>query len=236
MTDDGLTGPAAKFLSEAEAEAVLGAFGAVTGDLLLLAADREAVVAQALGAVRLAVGDRLGMIPEGEWNLLFVVDWPLAEWNAEEERFDALHHPFTSPRDEDLDRLETDTGSVRARAYDLVLNGVELGGGSVRIHRRDVQDRVFRAIGISPEEAEAKFGFLLTALGYGAPPHAGFALGFDRLVSLLLTGRDGIRDVIAFPKTTSAACPLTSAPGTVDEAQIAELGLNILETDAEGDD
>jgi aspartyl-tRNA synthetase len=231
VTDEGLTGPAAKFLSEAEAGAVLGQLGAASGDLLLLAADREAIVAQALGAVRLALGDLLGMIPEDEWRPVFIVDWPLLEWNEEEERYDALHHPFTSPRDEDLDRLETEPASVGARAYDLVLNGVELGGGSIRIHRPDVQNRVFRAVGIPEEDAQAKFGFLLEALTYGAPPHGGFAIGFDRLVSLLVTGRDWIREVIAFPKTTSAACPLTGAPAPVSPDQVADLGLAVTQRD-----
>ncbi len=222
--DLALGGPAAKFLGEPENEALKGRLGAQAGDLLLAAADQERVVAQALGAVRLEVGRVLDLIDREAWCPLFVVDWPLFEWNEDEQRFDALHHPFTSPMAEDLDMLETDPAAVRARAYDLVVNGVELGGGSIRIHQEKTQRRVFDALAISEEDADAKFGFLLQALKYGAPPHGGFAVGLDRLVAQL-AGVTSLREVIAFPKTTSAACPLTGAPAPVSEDQLGDLGI-----------
>ena len=221
-----LTGPAAKFLTDAEREPVLAALAAAPGDLLLLVADRVKVVEQVLGAVRRELARLLGLAAPGDIRPLFVVDYPLVEWNAAEERWAALHHPFTAAKPEDLARLEEAPGEVRARAYDLVVNGVEVGGGSIRIHRSAEQSRVFRAIGLSEDQAREKFGFLLEALRYGAPPHGGFAIGFDRLVGLLL-GRDSIREVIAFPKTTSASCPLTSAPAAVTPEQIEELGLRL---------
>jgi aspartyl-tRNA synthetase len=224
LGEEGATGPAAKFLSPEETEAVRTGLGAADGDLVLLAADRENVVAPALGAVRVAVAAKLGLVPEGRWEPLFVTDFPLTEWNEEEGRLDPLHHPFTSPRPEDEAKLATEPASVLARAYDLVLNGVELGGGSIRIHREELQRKVFAAIGLSEEDARQKFGFLLEALRYGAPPHGGFAFGLDRLVGLLV-GREGIRDVIVFPKTTTAACPLTGAPSAVADGQLEELGL-----------
>jgi aspartyl-tRNA synthetase len=222
--DLAFTGPAAKFLGDEERGALLSGLSAAAGDLLLVAADKEAVVAKALGAVRLELSRILDLVEKGSWSPLFVVDWPLFEFNEEEGRFDALHHPFTSPVEEDLDLLESDPGAVRSRAYDLVVNGVELGGGSIRIHNPEVQQRVLRTLGISEEAANEKFGFLLNALRYGAPPHGGFALGMDRLVALL-AGIDSMREVIAFPKTTSAACLLTGAPAEVSAAQWKELGL-----------
>jgi aspartyl-tRNA synthetase len=221
-----LTGPAAKFLAASEAAAVLEELEAGPGDLVLLAADRETVVASALGAVRVALAKKLDLVREDEWCPVWILEFPLVEWNEEEDRWDSPHHPFTSPHPDDLGLLESDPGSVRARAYDLVLNGVELGGGSIRIHREDVQSRVFRVLGIEREEADARFGFLLEALRYGAPPHGGLAVGLDRLV-MLLVGRDSIREVIPFPKTTSAACPLTGAPAPAMPGQLDELGLGL---------
>jgi aspartyl-tRNA synthetase len=170
------------------------------------------------------LAERQGLIPDGAWAPVWVVDFPLVEWNADEERWDPTHHPFTAPRPEDLDRLESDPGGVVAQAYDVVLNGLEIGGGSIRIHDRAVQERVFALIGLDAEEAEAKFGFLLRALRLGAPPHGGIAFGLDR-IAMLLAGERSIRDVIAFPKTATGSDPLTGAPAPVPEQQLRELGV-----------
>jgi len=223
---DGLTGPIAKFFSEAQLAHLRETMGAGEGDLLLFVADDPAVVAASLGALRLHLGRRLGLVRDDEVDLCWITEFPLLEWDPETNRHYAMHHPFTSPLPEDLDRLESDPGSVRARAYDLVLNGVELGGGSIRIHRPEVQERLFRLLGIEEAEARQKFGFLLDALRYGAPPHGGIALGLDRFVRLMI-GADSIRETIAFPKTQRAQCLMSGAPGPVDEKQLEDLHIRL---------
>ncbi|UQZ91089.1 aspartate--tRNA ligase [Deltaproteobacteria bacterium Smac51] len=226
ITAEGWQGPLVKFLTEEEKEGMAKALSAKAGDVIFFGADTVQVVATVLGHVRARLAQELGLIKEGEFRLTWVTDFPMFEYDAEAKRWAAMHHPFTSPRDEDLDILESDPGQVRAKAYDLVLNGSEIGGGSIRIHRPDVQAKVFAALGIEAEEAREKFGFLLDALAYGAPPHGGCAFGLDRLV-MILAGATSLRDVIAFPKTQKATCPLTEAPGPVDPRQLLELGLRI---------
>ncbi|MEY2514987.1 MAG: aspartyl-tRNA synthetase, partial [bacterium] len=220
--DGSWRSPIAKFLSEAEIAAVTRALGAQPGDLLLAVADEAEVAAGALGALRLELARRWDLIPEGRHDVLWIVDFPMFGYNAEEGRWDALHHPFTAPVGS-FDGVGG-AGSLRSRAYDLVVDGSELGGGSIRNHDPDVQRKVFEAIGMDDEEAERRFGFLLEALRYGAPPHGGIAFGIDRIVALL-AGRDSIREVIAFPKTASGADPMTGAPAPVEERQLRELGL-----------
>jgi aspartyl-tRNA synthetase len=219
---DGWRSPTAKFLSEAELAALNQALGAEEGDLLLLVADSADVVNTVLAQMRLDLGERFELIPEGENSLLWVVDWPLMERN-DEGGWDPLHHPFTSP-DGDFD--PDNPGSARALAYDVVWNGQELGGGSIRISTPEMQTKVFAALGVSAEEAEERFGFLLEALRYGAPPHGGIAYGLDRIVQRL-SGAETIRDVIAFPKTASGSDPMTEAPAPVDERQLREVGLSL---------
>jgi aspartyl-tRNA synthetase len=222
---EGLQSPILKFLSDAAVTGLIERTGAQTGDLVFFGADKARIVNDALGALRLEVGEDLGLVEQG-WRPLWVVDFPMFEWDAEAKRWAAMHHPFTSPVDEEPAALERNPGGALARAYDIVLNVSEIGGGSVRIHRSEMQSKVFELLGIGPEEAQKKFGFLLEALKYGAPPHGGIAFGLDRLV-MLMAGADSIRDVIAFPKTQTASCPLTDAPTEVSEQQLRELHIRV---------
>jgi len=222
---EGLQSPILKFLSDAAIAGILERTKAATGDLLFFGSDKAKVVNDALGALRLQLGRDLGVV-ETDWRPLWVVDFPMFEWDAEAKRWMAVHHPFTAPVDPDPAALAADPGDAVARAYDMVLNGSEIGGGSIRIHRQDLQSAVFGLLGISAEKAQQKFGFLLEALTYGAPPHGGIAFGLDRL-AMLMSGTDNIRDVIAFPKTQSAWCPLTDAPSEVDNSQLAELHIRV---------
>jgi aspartyl-tRNA synthetase len=222
---DGMQSPIVKNLDDAALKAIVDRTGAKDGDLIFFGAGTAKVVADALGALRAKIGHEKGFVQAG-WQPLWVVDFPMFEWDEEGKRWNAMHHPFTAPADGHEDLLDTDPGRARAKAHDMVLNGWELGGGSVRIHRQDVQSKVFRALNISAEEAEAKFGFLLQALQFGAPPHGGIAFGLDRLVTMM-AGAESIRDVIAFPKTQRAQCLLTQAPNTVDELQLRELHIRL---------
>lgn len=221
---EGLKGPIAKFFEGEAGDGLAKSLDAEAGDLLLFVADKKSVVADALGALRLKLGKDLNLIDETQFNFLWVTEWPLFEYDEEEGRYYAAHHPFTMPAD--VDGLETDPGNVKAQAYDLVLNGFELGGGSLRIYQRDVQEKMFKALGFTADEAREQFGFLLDAFEYGTPPHGGIAFGLDRIV-MLLSGSTNLRDTIAFPKTASASDLLTDAPSSVDNAQLVELGIAI---------
>ena len=216
----------AKFLEEDKLESIKERMEAKAGDLLLFVADKNSVVFAALGALRCEIASQLGLLKKDEFKFLWVTDFPLLEWSEEDERFKAVHHPFTMPVDEDLQYLDTDPGRVRAKAYDIVLNGTELGGGSVRIHQADIQRKMFEILGLSEETARERFGYLLEAFKYGVPPHAGLAYGLDRVV-MLMVGADSIRDVIAFPKVKDASCLMTEAPDRVDEEQLKELHIEI---------
>ena len=229
VTAEGLVGPIAKFFEGEIADQLVERMNAKEGDLLLFGADKANIVADALGALRLKLGKELKLIDESQFAFLWIVDWPLFEYDAEEGRYYAAHHPFTRPFDEDIELMDTNPDQVRAQAYDIVLNGYELGGGSLRIFEPELQNKMFKLLGFTEEEAREQFGFLLEAFEYGVPPHGGLAFGLDRFV-MLLAGRTNLRDTIAFPKTATASCLLTSAPSTVADAQLEELNLRIAAT------
>ena len=228
--DGSIKSSFAKFMKDEEMQALIAAMQGEPGDLLLFAADKNKIVYASLGALRLELADKMGLLDKNQYNFLWVTEFPLLEWSDEENRFQAMHHPFTMPMEEDLQYIDTDPGRVRAKAYDIVLNGTEIGGGSVRIHQDDIQEKMFEARGFTKERAHEQFGFLLDAFKYGVPPHAGLAYGLDRLI-MLMAKVDSIRDVIAFPKVKDASCLLTNAPDTVDEKQLEELGIRVNEAE-----
>ena len=228
--DGSIKSSFAKFMKDEEMQALIAAMQGEPGDLLLFAADKNKIVYASLGALRLELADKMGLLDKNQYNFLWVTEFPLLEWSDEENRFQAMHHPFTMPMEEDLQYIDTDPGRVRAKAYDIVLNGTEIGGGSVRIHQDDIQEKMFEVLGFTKERAHEQFGFLLDAFKYGVPPHAGLAYGLDRLI-MLMAKVDSIRDVIAFPKVKDASCLLTNAPDTVDEKQLEELGIRVNEAE-----
>ncbi|MBR4696732.1 MAG: aspartate--tRNA ligase, partial [Selenomonadaceae bacterium] len=223
-SEEGVKSPFKKFYSDETFQKIAEATGAKTGDLLLVVADQRLVVAQALGQLRLEMGRRRGLINPDELRFLWIVDFPMYEYSEEEKRWKAMHHPFTAPRDEDIEYLKSDPGRVKANAYDMVLNGVEIGGGSLRIYNADLQEKVFESLGLTQEQAHEKFGFMMDAFQYGTPPHGGIAFGLDRLV-MIMAKRGSIRDVIAFPKNQSARDVMSDAPSLVDEKQLRELSI-----------
>ena len=224
----------AKFMTEDEMKNIVSAMEGEAGDLLLFAADKNKLVYDVLGALRVELANQLGLLDKNEYRFVWITEFPLLEWNEEMGRYQAMHHPFTMPMEEDLEYIESDPGRVRAKAYDIVLNGNEIGGGSVRIHQNDIQEKMFKALGFTMEKAYEQFGFLLNAFKYGVPPHAGLAYGLDRL-TMLMAKEDSIRDVIAFPKIKDASCLMSEAPNTVDEKQLEELGINIISSDISGE-
>ncbi len=226
ITETGIESPIAKFFTPEQLDKIRGRLEGEAGDLLLFVADNRKVVLDSLAHLRNLFGQRLGMIDERKYAFAWVTDFPLLEWHEEEKRWFAMHHPFTSPVDEDIPLFDTDPGKMRTHAYDLVLNGSEIGGGSIRIHKKEIQEKMFRALGIGEEEAREKFGFFIDALDYGTPPHGGIAIGLDRFIAML-TGAKSIRDVIAFPKTQKGVCLMTEAPSAVDKKQLKELGIKI---------
>jgi len=232
VNEDGYKSTISKFFDDAKLAEIAACFEAKPGDLILICADKNKVVFDALGALRLDCAKRLDLLKDDEYRFLWVTEFPMLEYSEEEQRYVAVHHPFTAPMDEDLQYLDSDPGRVRAKAYDMVLNGCELGGGSIRIHQQDIQNEMFKLLGFTKEDAQDRFGFLLDAFKYGAPPHGGLAFGFDRLI-MLMTGAESIRDVIAFPKVKDASCLLTNAPDVVDQKQLDELGIAVVENKEE---
>ena len=226
--DGSIKSSFAKFMKDEEMQALIAAMQGEPGDLLLFAADKNKIVYASLGALRLELADKMGLLDKNQYNFLWVTEFPLLEWSDEENRFMAMHHPFTMPMEEDWDKIDSDPGAVRAKAYDIVLNGTELGGGSVRIHQDDIQEKMLEVLGFTKEQAHEQFGFLLDAFKYGVPPHAGLAYGLDRMVMLMMQC-DSIRDVIAFPKVKDASCLMSHAPSPVDEKQLEELGIEVSE-------
>lgn len=232
LEDGTIKSSFAKFMSDDDMTALVKAMGGENGDLLLFAADKNKVVYDSLGALRVELAAQLGLRDSGQFNFLWITEFPLLEWSEEQGRYTAMHHPFTMPMEEDIKYLDLDPGRVRAKAYDIVLNGTELGGGSVRIHQNHIQEKMFEVLGFTKEEAYDRFGFLLNAFKYGVPPHAGLAYGMDRLI-MHIADTENIRDVIAFPKVKDASCLMTDAPNVVEQKQLDELGIAITAPKAE---